>query len=201
MSFLYTPTLERLDFLFHRITKDTAVLDVGCGGAGSCIPLEYQPVGKTIAARAGSYVGVEPDPKKAAPLAALGLVVMQKPIEVLTEADRFDVVIAGLVMMYTKDVNAALRAAHASLKHGGVIVCDVPNVWYASRILKYLASGRYGMMDDVHNNYVFDRASLAKLFQENGFVVTEERFIRGRIREKLYPRRFSEFIGIVAEKR
>lgn len=192
---------ERLTAILGHIPKsDLSLLDVGCGGWGSCIPPDSRPLARTLRQRVGVYVGIERDADKAQRLKDMGLDVRCQQAELFSVEQKFDVVFLGLTLMYCRDMVAVMKRVGEHLKPGGLVVIDVPNVWYGPRIVKYVLTGDYSMAHDEYNKYLFDKIHLKKFVEESGFRVEEVRYVRGRARERLFPRRFAQFVFISARK-
>lgn len=161
----------------HRLLADWV-------GAAPCQVLDLGTasgfLGRLLAGRGHTVVGVESDPEAAAAArphyAALHLADLQR-LAPLPEAP-FDVVIAGDVLEHLADPRAALDRAVAQLAPGGRLLVSVPNVAFVLVRLGLLL-GRFeyaprGILDRTHLRF-FTRRSLLALLRGAGLTVTRRR--------------------------
>jgi 2-polyprenyl-3-methyl-5-hydroxy-6-metoxy-1,4-benzoquinol methylase len=137
-------------------------------------------LGRLLAGRGHTVVGVESDPEAAAAArphyAALHLGDLER-LAPLPEAP-FDVVIAGDVLEHLADPPAALDRAVAQLAPGGRLLVSVPNVAFV-QVRFALLLGRFeyaprGILDRTHLRF-FTRRSLLALLRGAGLTVTRRR--------------------------
>lgn len=120
----YEPPTELAALLEDAARPGTAVIDVGCGAANSYAP--------AIAARAGSYVGVDVS-SAAVELARAAGVDARKIDDAgdLPFADgSFDVAICVEVFEHLMRPDGAAREIHRVLRPGGELVFSTPNALY-----------------------------------------------------------------------
>ena len=90
----------------------------------------------------------------------------------------FDVVVFADVIEHLPDPRAALRAVHALLNEGGILVYSIPHMGHISVRLDLL-EGRFpyaelGLLDRTHLHF-YDRHEVHDVFATSGFAVTEEK--------------------------
>lgn len=158
------------------IPMGSRVLDVGCGEGLLSTVLEN-------ACRA-EFVGIEPDPTRAARAVARGLNVVRGFFEeqAIRQLGLFDVVLFADVLEHLANPQAMLITCRGALKPGGATIVSIPNVAHWS-VRTELLQGRFryqptGIMDATHLRW-FTAASATSLLASAGFDAVEYRASAG----------------------
>lgn len=116
----------------------------------------------------------------------------------------FDVVICGDILEHLKDPHKALLKIYHCLKHGGLIVCSVPNVryWRIWRDLIFRGVWRYtseGILDQTHLRFFTTRTFREMLTAAKFAVEYEGMRIAVGVKQETFNRLtlglFKEFLG------
>jgi 2-polyprenyl-3-methyl-5-hydroxy-6-metoxy-1,4-benzoquinol methylase len=159
--------------MYHYIPEGARVLDVGCSTGNFGQALE-QLKGCTV-------VGVdlnEEDILEANERITAAYVFDITGPGALELLGTFDVVVFADVIEHLPDPRAALRAVHALLNDGGIVVYSIPHMGHLSVRLDLL-EGRFpyaelGLLDRTHLHF-YDRHEVHDVFANAGFSVTSEK--------------------------
>lgn len=152
-----------------------SILDVGCA-AGR--------LGEGLKRRQPCRVtGIELDPAAAAEARLrLDEVLAGEALEVLAglPEESFDCVVLADVLEHLADPWEALRQVYRVLTSDGTVVASIPNVRHW-QVVRDLLEGRWdyaeaGILDLTHR-WFFTRQSIARLFAETGFQITEWQYV------------------------
>ncbi len=159
--------------LLEAVPAGARVLDAGCA-SGYLAGL--------LAERGHEVVGFETDPAAAAAARRrAGIEVVTGDLERAEDIGRvtgpFSAVIFGDVLEHLRDPAAALRAVHALLAPGGLLIVSLPNAvhWTARR---QVLRGRFpqedhGLFDRTHLHF-YTRATARELLTQAGYAVVDE---------------------------
>jgi ubiquinone/menaquinone biosynthesis C-methylase UbiE len=78
----------------------------------------------------------------------------------------------GEVLEHLKQPLSALSEVHRVLKKNGKFICDIPNVYSFSRIIKYVLFKKEDLGDPTHVCF-FTPASMLKFLEISGFSIDE----------------------------
>jgi methionine biosynthesis protein MetW len=158
------------------IPAGARVLDVGCGEGTLTKVLSD--------ACHAEFVGLEPDPARAARASSRGLDVRAVGFdrEQVHDLGGFDIVLFADVLEHLADPQAALLLAHEVLKPGGAVIASIPNVAHWS-VRADILRGRFryqpsGIMDATHLRW-FTADSAKALLASAGFNIIEYRATAG----------------------
>jgi len=145
---------------------DARILDIGCGdGRLLEIIQRFGPPGWTL-------TGIELGTGAAATAAARGFEVRSGDFESLDVGDwsgRFDLALLHHVIEHLREPRAAVRKAGSLLRPGGVLSVETPETrGWDYRLFR---SRYWGGWHIPRHFYVFDRATLSRLLEEEGFEV------------------------------
>lgn len=119
-------------------------------------------------------LGVEPSRQAAAHCRGLGLGVVEQPLTegLAAELGTFDVVHLSDVLEHVPDPLGVVRIARGLLAPGGLLCVVVPNDFnpLQKALVASMGYEPWWVVPPHHLNY-FDRASLRRLFERNGFEV------------------------------
>lgn len=161
--------------ILARVPASAAVLDVGPWTGAH---------GRHLMQHTGAVVdGVESDAAAAAVAGAdyreliVGQVDDPAVQARLAAGDGYDAILFLDVLEHLRDPESVLQAARGWLRHGGTVLCSLPNVAHW-RVRLALARGRFdyadnGLMDRTHLRW-FTRASARDLVAGAGYAVTWE---------------------------
>ena len=159
--------------MYHYIPEGARVLDVGCSTGNFGQALE-QLKGCTVV---GVDLNEEDILEANERITAAYVFDITGPgaVELL---GTFDVVVFADVIEHLPDPRAALRAVHALLGNGGIVVYSIPHMGHLSVRLDLL-EGRFpyaelGLLDRTHLHF-YDRHEVHDVFASAGFAVTSEK--------------------------
>ena len=159
--------------MYHYIPEGARVLDVGCSTGNFGQALE-QLKGCTVV---GVDLNEEDIVEANQRITAAYVFDITGPgaVELL---GTFDVVVFADVIEHLPDPRAALRAVHALLGDGGIVVYSIPHMGHLSVRLDLL-EGRFpyaelGLLDRTHLHF-YDRHEVHDVFASAGFAVTSEK--------------------------
>jgi methionine biosynthesis protein MetW len=161
----------------EMISPGSRVLDVGCG-AGALT--------RMLADKCGAeFVGIEPDPVRAARAMERGLMVHVGYLtqEIIREIGSFDIVLFADVLEHLPNPQAVLLLSRAALKPRGAVIVSVPNVAHWS-VRLCLLRGKFqyresGIMDATHLRWFTDDG-IESLLASSGFRVIQYRATAGQ---------------------
>lgn len=186
----YDPGGELVALLDRQLGPATAVLDVGCGAANSYAP--------RVAARAGSYVGVDVSSKAVdlARTAGLDARVVDDAASLPFANDSFDVAICIEVFEHLFAPERTASEISRVLRPGGKLVVSAPNAVYW-RFRANLLFGSWNPMGDAmdldrpwrdpHIRF-FSPCVLERMLRETGFREVEVGAYGGRFLDHLTAR-------------
>jgi methionine biosynthesis protein MetW len=158
------------------IPAGSRVLDVGCGGG---------LLTQTWAERCkAEFVGIEPDPARAARAAKRGLEIHVGYLteEIIPKIGSFDIVVFADVLEHLPNPHAVLLVSRMALKPRGAVIVSVPNVAHWSVRLSLLRGifqyRESGIMDATHLRW-FTRDSIQVLLAASGFRTIQYRGTAG----------------------
>jgi len=157
-------------FEFIGLAKNKSVLDIGNAGRSDVTDF-LMKISK-------SYYGVD---KKRGVNA-----------EKYVHKQKVDCVFCGQTFHYLDNPDAFLEVTKKNLKKNGVLLLDVPNIFYFTRLIRYFFTGRYFMMKNKDCKRVYDLHHLKKHLESRGYRIVSSYYI-GNFG------RFSENIGVVAK--
>lgn len=142
-----------------RLNHSGHVLDIGCGNG------EWLAIAKMCG---WTGVGIEVDPRRAAPAVARGIVIWQGDVASYPgQPQGFDVVRLWHVLEHLPDPAATLRTVRDWLKPGGELIVGIPNIRSAAhRIFRRTWSG----LEYPKHLYHFTAPAIERLVQSAGFV-------------------------------
>ncbi|NWH08248.1 MAG: class I SAM-dependent methyltransferase [Alphaproteobacteria bacterium] len=132
---------------------------------------------KTAQAMGWQAIGVEPSSQAAAHTRALGLGVIEGFFgpALVGELPKADALHMNHVLEHVPNPAEILRAAHATLRDGGIVCVNVPNDYSPfQRALRDVDGVRPWWLAPPHHLNYFDFASLNRLLRREGFVPLEE---------------------------
>ena len=181
------PFLERVEVLAFVPEEARAILDVGCSRGGFGHALRKQNGGRTI-------WGVEADAEAAAAAAPHydELIVGLCPDAREGRQQQFDCVVFNDVLEHIADPWAALRAARALLRPGGVVVASIPNVRFLPVLHKLVVRGEWtytdtGVLDRNHLRF-FTKRSMVELFRSCDLAVERVQGVNPLTKQRRWPR-------------
>jgi SAM-dependent methyltransferase len=120
--FYYRALHERLRLCLDRFASaDASVLDAGCGTGGLLQDLQRRRPRLRLAGLDASPIACEIARRKT------GLPIEQASVDAPPfEDERFDAIVSGDVLYMLDDPRSAIRELERCLKHGGVLVLNVP---------------------------------------------------------------------------
>lgn len=167
--------LDRYKLTYQAIPEGESILDIGCGGDLTIMPLweKYKTVygidiSKTIIERTQKEFGDKP---------GIHLAVGDINEYINLPGESFDTIIAVAVMEHIFDPYHLMKECHRMLKTEGLLIVAVPNIaWLGNRVrllLGILPVTSTGEGWDGGHLHYFTRGSLKKLFQQEGFNVSK----------------------------
>jgi SAM-dependent methyltransferase len=183
-----SPQLERL--VFDGVTPATRCLDVGCGAGNSYAP--------ALAARAGSYMGVDvaPEAVERARAAGLDAHVIDDASQLPFEDGSFELVVCIEVLEHLFSPDRAVAEIRRVLVPGGRLVVSVPNAAYW-RLRVNLLAGIWNPLGDEQSVEApwrdphirfFTVAALERMLRRAGFGEVETGAHGGRFLDHLSSR-------------
>ena len=161
----------------EMISPGSRVLDVGCGAG---------VLARMLADKCrAQFVGIEPDPSRAARAMERGLDVHVGYLseEIIREIGPFDSVLFADVLEHLPNPQSILLLSRAALKPRGAVIVSVPNVAHWS-VRLCLLRGKFqyresGIMDATHLRW-FTRDSIQLLLASSGFKTIQYRATAGQ---------------------
>jgi 2-polyprenyl-3-methyl-5-hydroxy-6-metoxy-1,4-benzoquinol methylase len=174
--------------------SSSAVLELGCGAGGTGAAV-------LAAGKAGTYTGIELNPKAAEAARGRLTEVMEGNVETMDLSAltaRYDALIISEVLEHLTDPWRTLTTLAQCLRPGGQVFASSPNIAHFS-VIRALALGRFayndvGVMDRTHLRW-FTPQSYREMFEEAGIRVGSVEPVRrpsarARLINKLTRNRF-----------
>jgi SAM-dependent methyltransferase len=159
---------RRLGYVKRLLPENPRIIEVGCGDCQLLIDL------KRIFPKA-ELVGVDmflPDEMKKN-AHAMGLKLIEKPIEdVVLAQGYFDLVIMNQLIEHLWDVDGTMAKLYDSLKTGGVVSIETPNVGSYERA--FFPEGTWGGYYTPRHFNLFGFATMRRLLEKHGFKVVRQ---------------------------
>ena len=181
------PYLEREEVLAFVPPSARTILDVGCSRGGFGRALRRADPGRVL-------WGIEADPEAVAEAAPHydELVVGLFPEALGPHSPQFDCVVFNDVLEHIADPWAALRAARALLRPGGVVVASIPNVRFLPVLHKLVVRGEWtytdtGVLDRNHLRF-FTKRSMVELFRSCDLAVERVQGVNPLTKQRRWPR-------------
>lgn len=178
--------LEREEMLYFISPGTKKILDVGCGDGGFGRSVRKYLPGTVI-------WGIEPN-EDAAKIATGNY---DKVIrgsfgehQAGLEHEQFDCIAFNDVLEHMADPGKALHYSRELLSPGGYVIASIPNILFFPVLRQIIQTQDwkyidYGILDNTHLRF-FTRKSIIRLFEENGFAISEIKGISKRSCGRLY---------------
>jgi 2-polyprenyl-3-methyl-5-hydroxy-6-metoxy-1,4-benzoquinol methylase len=171
------------------------VLDVGCGDGLFASRLKEREPGIEI-------IGIDPVCGTDVPFNER---ITGRYPEDLPPGDRFDCVVFNDVLEHNLDPGTILRKTIRLLRPRSTVIASIPNVRHFGVVYPLVGRGRFdyrdkGILDRTHVRF-FTRATMRELFEENGYVVTEQApinvIVKGKrgLLNRISGQRLMEFVA------
>ena len=193
--------VERYALTFEALPAGETILDIGCGGDLTFMPL-WEKYKEVYCLDVSKNI-IESMQREFKDKSGMHLVVGDIDEKIDLPEGYFDTIIAVAIMEHIFDPYHLMKESYRLLKPGGCLIVLVPNVaWLGNRLRllfgKLPVTATAEGWDGGHLHY-FTRGSLKKLFQQEGFEVTQ--ILWGGPSRKVWGSLLSVNILVVGKKK